>query len=213
MGQRIIRAVCRRALAITLAMWLVPFSPFGLAQEGPQKLNIVIVEGEGAINNIRQRTAREPIVQVEDENHKPIAGATVVFLLPNSGPGGTFPDGAQSLTVTTDSNGQAVAHGFRANNVSGKFEIRVEASYQDLFAQAAIGQANAVLTSAAAAGTAGGISGKLVLILAAIGGAAAAGVIAATSGGNSATPGTNPPPTPTPTPTTINPGTPSVGGP
>jgi hypothetical protein len=30
----------------------------------PQKLNIVIVEGEGAINNIRQRVAREPIVQV-----------------------------------------------------------------------------------------------------------------------------------------------------
>ena len=32
-----------------------------------------IVEGEGAINNIRLRTAREPIVQVEDENRKPVA--------------------------------------------------------------------------------------------------------------------------------------------
>ena len=54
----------------------------------PAKLNIVIVEGEGAINNIRQRTAREPIVQVEDENHRPVAGAAVLFLLPENGPGG-----------------------------------------------------------------------------------------------------------------------------
>ena len=54
----------------------------------PAKLNIVIVEGEGAINNIRQRTAREPIVQVEDENRRPVAGAAVLFLLPEDGPGG-----------------------------------------------------------------------------------------------------------------------------
>ncbi len=62
----------------------------------PAKLNIVIVEGEGAINNIRQRTAREPIVQVEDENHRPVAGAAVLFLLPENGPGGTFANGARS---------------------------------------------------------------------------------------------------------------------
>ena len=57
----------------------------GAAQQAPMKLNIVIVEGDGAINNIRQRTAREPIVQVEDENNMPVAGATVYFLLPESG--------------------------------------------------------------------------------------------------------------------------------
>ena len=27
----------------------------------PVKLNIVVLEGEGAINNMRQRTAREPV--------------------------------------------------------------------------------------------------------------------------------------------------------
>ena len=42
-------------------------------------LFINIVEGEGTLNNIKQRVNREPIVQVEDENHKPIAGAAVVF--------------------------------------------------------------------------------------------------------------------------------------
>ena len=38
-------------------------------------LNLVVVEGEGQINNIKQRSAREPVVQVQDENHKPVAGA------------------------------------------------------------------------------------------------------------------------------------------
>ena len=53
--------------------------------QAPTGLSINIVEGEGAINNIRQRVNREPIVQVEDQNHKPIAGAVVVFFLPDSG--------------------------------------------------------------------------------------------------------------------------------
>ena len=48
--------------------------------QAPTGLSITIVEGEGAINNIRQRVNREPIVQVEDQNHKPVAGAVVVFL-------------------------------------------------------------------------------------------------------------------------------------
>ena len=42
-------------------------------------LRIVILEGEDVSNNIKERTAREPIVQVEDENHKPVAGAAVLF--------------------------------------------------------------------------------------------------------------------------------------
>lgn len=169
----------------------------------PTKLNIVIVGGEGAINNIRQRTAREPIVQIEDQNHRPVAGATVIFLLPNSGPGGTFAGGARSLTVITGRNGRAVAKGFRNNGHAGKFQIKVHASYQNLTAETTINQANAVLTAAA-----GGISGKLIAILAIAGGAAVAAVVAATSGGNKSGPGLAPTP-----PTTIHPGTPSVGGP
>jgi hypothetical protein len=47
--------------------------PAVFGQAPVHTLNLVIVEGDGVINNIRQRTAREPIVQVEDENHKPVA--------------------------------------------------------------------------------------------------------------------------------------------
>src|ERR1700694_4342263 len=90
---------------LVLQMGTTPLS----AQADSGKLNLVIVEGEGAINNVRQRTAREPIVQVEDENHKPVAGAAVVFTLPSQGAGGAFGGGAQSLTVVTNNQGQAIA--------------------------------------------------------------------------------------------------------
>src|SRR5215813_6869743 len=106
-------------LAVLISL---PLAPVAGAQEAPPKLNIVIVEGDGAINNIRQRTAREPIVQVEDENHKPIAGAAVVFLLPDQGASGVFANGSHTLTVMTDSQGRAVARGFHPNGVQGKLQ-------------------------------------------------------------------------------------------
>jgi hypothetical protein len=163
----------------------------------PAQLNLVIVEGEGAINNVRQRTAREPIVQVEDENHKPIAGAVVLFILPDSGPSGVFSNGSRSLQVVTDSSGRVAAKGLRTNNLSGKYQIRVEASYQGMNAVTVITQANAVLTTAA-----GGVSAKLIAILAGIGGAAVAGAVIATRNGNGSSKAT-----------TITPGQPTVGGP
>jgi hypothetical protein len=171
---------------------------------GAGKIQIVIIEGEGAINNVRQRVAREPIVQVEDENRRPVAGAAVTFLLPNQGAGATFANGGQSLTITTDAQGRAVARGLRPNNVNGQYEIRVNASSEGRTATTTINQTNALVAAAAA----GGISAKLIAILAIAGGAAAAGAVAATRGGNgNGGPGTGP------TPTVIVPGTPTVGGP
>ena len=46
----------------------IPMQGPGMAPTGAGKIQIVIVEGEGAIKDVRQRVAREPIVQVEDEN-------------------------------------------------------------------------------------------------------------------------------------------------
>ena len=54
------------------------------------KIHIVIVEGDGAINNVRQRVAREPIVQVEDENRKPVAERCRDVPSPQSGCGRVF---------------------------------------------------------------------------------------------------------------------------
>jgi hypothetical protein len=168
-----------RPLSLFLCFLIAaPFSPRAGAQT---KINIVVVEGEGAINNIRQRTARDPIVQVEDENHKPIAGAAVVFLLPSQGPGGAFASGDRMLTVMSDSQGRAAARGLRANNISGRYEIRVNASYQGQTATAAIAQSN-VMVAAAGAAAAAGISAKLIAILAIGAAAVAGGVVAATRG-------------------------------
>jgi hypothetical protein len=170
------------------------------------KLRIVIVEGEGAINNVRQRVAREPIVQVEDENRKPIAGAAVTFLLPQQGAGATFANGARSATLLTDNNGQAVARGLRPNNVNGQYEIRVNASHQGRTASATITQTNAIAAGAAAAAGAG-ISAKVLLTIVAVAAAATAGgVVAATRGDDNGNGGGI-------APTVIVPGTPSVGGP
>ena len=189
-------------LSCFLVWQLCPASAW--AQETGSQLNIVIVEGDGAINNIRQRTAREPIVQVEDQNHKPIAGAAVVFLLPDQGASGVFANGSHTLTVMTDAQGRAVARGFRPNNVQGKLQMHVTASHQGQTASATISQTNAV--SAAAGAAAAGVSGKLIAILVIAGAAVAGGVVAATHGGSSSTTTTTPP-------TTVTAGTGTVGAP
>src|SRR5437899_1160269 len=109
-----------RSCAALLSYLLVLQSmlpPAAAQQAELPKLNIIVVEGEGAINNIRQRTAREPIVQVEDENHRPVAGAAVVFTLPSRGASGVFANGAKNVTVLTDDQGRAVARGLKPNNV------------------------------------------------------------------------------------------------
>src|SRR5260370_7778764 len=89
-----------KSLALGLS-FLIAF-PSLHAQTLPTELNIVVVEGEGAINNVRQRTAREPVVRVEDENHKPIVGPAVVFTLPTQAPTRFFSHrGKNPPTLTT----------------------------------------------------------------------------------------------------------------
>ena len=201
-----------RYLSLLLSCLIsLPMSPFAAAQAPGLKISLVIVEGEGAINNIRQRTARDPIVQVEDENHKPVAGVAVVFTLPSQGAGGTFANSAQTLTVMSDSQGRAVARGFRPNNVQGQFQIHVNASFGGLTATATITQTNALVGAAAGgagAGAAAGISGKLIAVIVIGAAAVAGGVVAATRNGGSSTPST-----PTIPPITVTTGAGTVGPP
>lgn len=189
-------------LSCLLLSNLVSARPLDETPQAPM-LNIVIVEGEGTLNNVKQRVNREPIVQVEDENHKPIAGAAVVFFLPSSGPGGTFANGSQTLTVTTDNLGRASAKGIRPNHQLGKMQIRVTASANGLTASATITQMNV-----AGANVGGGLSTTAkVLIVVGIAAGAAAGAIVATHGGSSSSSGS------TSTGVTITAGTPTVGAP
>jgi len=157
------------------------------AQQAPTRLNLVVTEGEGAINNIKQRTARETIVQVQDENHKPIAGAAVIFLLPGDGPGGTFAGGAKTAALVTDANGQAVMPRLTPNQLNGPFQIHVTASYQGQQTSIAISQTNGAGGGGGGSNAAHtGISGKTIgIIVAVVAAGAVAGAVVATRGGNS----------------------------
>src|SRR5580700_10985036 len=93
-------------------------------------INIGAVEGDGAINSIRLRRAHEPVVRVVNSIGQPVSGATVTFLLPATGPSGSFLDGGLSLTTQTDSQGKAVGRGLRPNAIAGQFRIRVTASWK-----------------------------------------------------------------------------------
>ena len=124
-------------------------------QEAPaQTLEITILDGEGALNNIRQRTAREPIVQVEDHNHKPVAGALILFTIHDgaSGAGGSFA-GASTLSAVTDANGRAQGHGFTPNSSAGRFTITVTATLGAIVVTAIIHQENGLGSASGNANT------------------------------------------------------------
>ena len=176
----------RQAVSLWLCLLSAPYIPAGIlfGQNAAPLLNIVIVEGEGAINNIKQRTAREPIVEVQDENHRPVAGAAVLFALPSNGPGATFAQGARTATFISDQNGRVVAQGLRVNRVSGRFQIRVTASSQGRTGTTLISQTNVAGVGAASAGALG-LSLKTILIIAGIAAGAAGGAYAATHSGSS----------------------------
>jgi hypothetical protein len=110
----------------------------------PMSLHITILDGEDALNSIRERTAREPIVQVEDENHKPVAGVLLLFTI-NGGPegaSGSFSGISSTLSVTTGPDGRGVAHGLLPNKTPGKYTITVSATLGTLVATAIIHQSN-----------------------------------------------------------------------
>ena len=196
-----------RTIAFTLSLLFVLSS--APSQTMPTALNLVVIEGEGGVNNIRVRVALEPIVQIEDENHKPIAGATVVFTLPTEGATGDF-NGQKTLTVATDSRGHAVAKGLKMNPVPGKVPIHVTGSFRGLSVRGIINQTSVVPPGAKAGVEGKGGHGALIAILIAVGAAAGGGgAYLATRQKTTATGPTIPS---GPTPIGITPGTGVIAG-
>ena len=166
------------------------------AQDG--SLHLVILEGDGAINNIRSSRAKEPVVRVEDADKRGVAGAVVTFQLPNGGAGAFFGDGGSSVTLTTDDRGEAVARRLHANRIAGTFQIRVSASLGGRMAAASITQTNV--------DPGAHTSSRTIAILAVLGGAAAGGAALAFRGKGKAASPASPA-------TVVVPGTPAIGGP
>jgi hypothetical protein len=148
------------------------------------ELKIRVLEGGNVVNSIASGQSIAPVIEVRDQNDMPVEGATVVFTLPQSGPGGTFPGGSSSFTVLSNAQGQATCP-FRANGLPGKFKIKVAATVGTRSGEIDFTQTNSTAAYA----------GRLLpsrplykrwYFWAIIGGAAAAGLtIWATKGGSS----------------------------
>lgn len=169
------------------------------------RLNVVVVEGQGAIHNVKRGTAFEPVIEVRDSTGRPVTEASVTFTTPSTGPSATFPDGSHTLMLLTERNGRAVARGLRPNTFVGPYEIRVIAKSGGDTGTAVISQTNAAPASAM------GSSGKKwALILGVIGAAAAGGLIASGGAGGSRTASATDPPD---TGGSVTPGAPGFGPP
>jgi len=178
-----------RAVSLVLIQALLVFTgapPLSAQQEAPPPFHIVVVEGDGAINNIRQVLNRGASVLIEDENRNPLSGVSVTFFLPNEGPSGLFPNGSRVLTVFTDEKGVASSRSLRFNNLVGLMSIRVVASLFSQTVSATITQTNvsssaSVKSSFVPATGAPSMSKrprsmkKLIVILVIVGAAAGAG--------------------------------------
>jgi hypothetical protein len=141
-------------------------------------LKIVVLEGEGAVNIIQQKTAVAPVVEVRDRNDQPVSGVVVRFAIQKGR--ATF-NGARTLSVTTDAAGRAAAAGLTPTG-SGPLHIAASAAFQGQTAAAAIAQTT-VMTAAEATSVAAGAGGASVggggLSSTAIAGIAGAGIAGA----------------------------------
>jgi hypothetical protein len=184
-----------------------PGFPAVQAVPPPPLLKVSVLEGDGAINNIRERRAKEPVVRVEDADGKPVQGATVTFLLPALGASALFPNRETTMIVQTDADGRAAGRGMLPNNVAGEFRIRVTASLHGQSATASIRQINAAPAQAKRG------SSKVIVIVVLVAAAGAGAVLGLSRGGGSSSSAAASPPAASTGGSTITPGTPSIGAP
>jgi hypothetical protein len=174
-----------------------------------RSLKVTTLAGNKAMNDLERGLMAPLVVQVLDQNDRPVEGAEVVFRFPLNGPGATFRGGNTSQTVHTNGQGQAAAMNWTANNRVGTFEVHVTAAYGNQLGETTVSMSNVTRIVDEGKGAKKGAkwySSKWVKIALIAGGAATVvGIVLATRGGSSST---------TTVPTiTITPGSPTVGGP
>ena len=182
-----------------------PMAPLPMVRS----LKVTALAGNHEANDLERALMVPLVVQVLDQNDRPVEGAEVVFRFPLNGPSATFRGGNSSQTVHTNGQGQAAATNWNANNQVGAFDVHVTASYGNQLGETTVSMTNA--TRVVEEGKKGNkghswYSSKWVKIALVAGVAGAvAGIVLATTGGGGGS-------TSTPT-VTITPGSPTVGGP
>ncbi len=171
-----------------------------------QSLRIRVLAGSGEANDLERLVMAPIVVQVVDQNERPVEGAEVVFRFPADPPGAVFTGGKASETVRTNGDGQAAATNWMATNQTGTFEVHVTATYANQQGETTFSMSNSrhVVQEGTRAKKVTWWSHTWVKV-AVIGGAAAlvAGIVLATRGGGASSGST----------ITIIPGGPTVGGP
>ena len=175
-----------------------------------KNLKLLVLAGNGEMNDLERRVMASLVVQVLDQNDRPVEGAEVVFRFPLNGPGAAFTGGKTSQTVRTTGTGEAAAVNWMANGEVGAFEVHVTATYGNEVGETTVKMSNVtrIVEGARKGAKQAHWYSPTWVKIAIIGGAAGAvaGIILATRGGShSSTSGT--------VPITVTPGPPTVGHP
>jgi hypothetical protein len=143
-----------RLLPTFLAV-LLALPPHLLAQQPPaqppvvspeplpavENLRVLPLAGNHAMNDLERRIMSPLVVQVLDQNARPVEGAQVVFRFPLNGPGAEFPNRQPAQTARTNADGQASAVGWMAREL-GTFEVHVTVSRGNELGETTISMTN-----------------------------------------------------------------------
>ena len=116
-----------------------PMAPLPMVRS----LKVTALAGNHEANDLERALMVPLVVQVLDQNDRPVEGAEVVFRFPLNGPSATFRGGNSSQTVHTNGQGQAAATNWNANNQVGAFDVHVTASYGNQLGEATVSMTNA----------------------------------------------------------------------
>jgi hypothetical protein len=169
-----------------------------------RSLRVIALAGDGENNDLERRTMAPLVVNVLDQNGRPVEGAAVVFRFPLNGPSASFSNGKKARTMRTNADGQAAAVDWMANNEVGRFQVHVTASRGNELGEATISMANVsrITEEKSKSKRKSAWSSRWVKVAIVAGAAGAvAGIVLATRGGDSAAT------------ISASPGPPTIGGP
>lgn len=170
-----------------------------------QSLKVLPLAGNGATNDLERGVMSPLVVQVLDQNSRPVDGAQVVFRFPLRGPSAVFPNQQTSQTARTNADGQAAAVGWVANKEVGSFQVQISASRGNELGSATITMSNATRVVAEVQPKHKSKSKWIKIgIIAGAAAGVAIGVVLATRGGGGGSGKTT---------VTVSPGSPTIGGP
>ena len=112
----------RRYLCLLLALF-VPCPAQDIAL-----LNLRVSEGEGATYATGSRATRGITVEITDELARPVSGATVSFVLPDTRPTGVFTNGGRTEVAISSAEGRASVWGMQWDKAAGDVEVRITAA-------------------------------------------------------------------------------------